>query len=276
VRIARFAKGGEVAYGVVGEAQADGAGAARPVSGAGGLSIIAELRGHPFSPGKGGVQFTGATFPLDDVRLLAPVLPSKVVAVGRNYADHAREMGSEPPAEPVLFLKPSTAVVGHGDPIAYPVKLTQRVDYEGELAVIIGRLCREVPAAQAAEVIFGYTCANDVTARDLQARDGQWTRAKGFDTFCPLGPWIETDADPADLELTTMVNGEVRQQARTSQLLYDVPALVEYVSTVMTLLPGDVLLTGTPAGVGPLEDGDEVSVTIENIGSLRNTVVNRD
>jgi 2-keto-4-pentenoate hydratase/2-oxohepta-3-ene-1,7-dioic acid hydratase in catechol pathway len=276
VRIARFAKGGEVAYGVVGEAQADGAGAARPEPRAGGLSVIAELRGHPFSPGKGGVQFTGATFPLDDVRLLAPVLPSKVVAVGRNYADHAREMGGEPPAEPVLFLKPSTAVVGHGDPIAYPVKLTQRVDYEGELAVIIGRLCREVPAAQAAEVIFGYTCANDVTARDLQARDGQWTRAKGFDTFCPLGPWIETDADPADLELTTVVNGEVRQQTRTSQLLYDVPALVEYVSTVMTLLPGDVLLTGTPAGVGPLEDGDEVSVTIENIGSLRNTVVNRD
>jgi 2-keto-4-pentenoate hydratase/2-oxohepta-3-ene-1,7-dioic acid hydratase in catechol pathway len=276
VRIARFAKGGEVAYGVVGEAQADGAGAARPDPLAGGLSVIAELRGHPFSPGKGGVQFTGATFPLDDVRLLAPVLPSKVVAVGRNYADHAREMGNEPPAEPVLFLKPSTAVVGHGDPIAYPVKLTQRVDYEGELAVIIGRLCREVPAAQAAEVIFGYTCANDVTARDLQARDGQWTRAKGFDTFCPLGPWIETDADPADLELTTVVNGEVRQQTRTSQLLYDVPALVEYVSTVMTLLPGDVLLTGTPAGVGPLEDGDEVSVTIENVGSLRNTVVNRD
>ena len=276
MRIARFAKGGEVAYGVVGEAQADGSGAARPVTGAAGLSVVAELRGHPFSPGKGGVQFTGATFPLEDVRLLAPVLPSKVVAVGRNYADHAREMGGEPPAEPVLFLKPSTAVVGHGDQIAYPVKLTQRVDYEGELAVIIGRLCREVPAAQAAEVIFGYTCANDVTARDLQARDGQWTRAKGFDTFCPLGPWIETDADPADLQLTTEVNGEVRQQARTSQLLYDVPALVEFVSTVMTLLPGDVLLTGTPAGVGPLEDGDEVSVTIENVGSLRNTVVNRD
>src|SRR6202042_1730673 len=147
---------------------------------------------------------------------------------------------------------------------------------EGDLAVIIGRLCREVPAAQAGEVIFGYTCANDVTARDLQARDGQWTRAKGFDTFCPLGPWIETDADPADLQLTTEVNGEVRQQARTSQLLYDVPALVEYVSTVMTLLPGDVLLTGTPAGAGPLEDGDEVSVTIETSGSLRNGVVTRD
>lgn len=269
-----------MAYGVVGEAQADGAGAGQPVAGVGGLTVIAELRGHPFGPGKGSVQFTGATYPLGDVRLLAPVLPSKVVAVGGNYAEHAREMGAEPVpgvnSEPVLFLKPSTAVVGHGEQIAYPVKLTQRVDYEGELAVIIGRLCREVPAAQAAEVIFGYTCANDVTARDLQARDGQWTRAKGFDTFCPLGPWIETDVDPADLQLTTSVNGEIRQRARTSELLHDVPALVEYVSTVMTLLPGDVLLTGTPAGVGPLEDGDEVSVTIEHIGSLTNTVVSRD
>jgi 2-keto-4-pentenoate hydratase/2-oxohepta-3-ene-1,7-dioic acid hydratase in catechol pathway len=275
VRIARFAKGGDVAYGVVGEAQGDGAsggsGTARPDSGL----IIAELRGHPFGPGES-VQFTGTTSPLDDVRLLAPVLPSKVVAVGKNYADHAREMGGEPPAEPVLFLKPSTAVVGPREAIAYPVKLTQRVDYEGELAVIIGRLCREVPAAQAASVIFGYTCANDVTARDLQSRDGQWTRAKGFDTFCPLGPWIETDADPADLAISTSVNGEVRQRARTSQLLHDVPALVEYISTVMTLLPGDVLLTGTPAGVGPLDDGDEVSVTIEGIGTLANKVVTRD
>jgi len=276
VRIARFAKGGDVGYGVVGETRTDGAAgsqsAARP-----GLVVLAELRGHPFGPGKGGVQFTGDTYPLAEVRLLAPVLPSKVVAVGSNYAGSGRETGAEPAGagagEPVLFLKPSTAVVGHGDQIAYPVKLTQRVDYEGELAVIIGRLCRDVPAAQAADVIFGYTCANDVTARDLQARDGQWTRAKGFDTFCPLGPWIETDVDPADLELTTTVNGEVRQQARTSQLLYDVPALVEYVSTVMTLLPGDVLLTGTPAGVGPLTDGDEVSVTIESIGTLTNRVV---
>jgi len=273
VRIARFAKGGDVAYGVVGETQTDGAGqpTARP-----GLAVIAELRGHPFGPGKGSVQLTGDTYPLAEVRLLAPVLPSKVVAVGGNYTGSGREIGAEPGVEPVLFLKPSTAVVGDGDQIAYPVKLTQRVDYAGELAVIIGRLCREVPAAQAADVIFGYTCANDVTARDLQARDGQWTRAKGFDTFCPLGPWIETDVDPADLELSTTVNGEVRQRARTSELLYDVPALVEYVSTVMTLLPGDVLLTGTPAGVGPLEDGDEVSVTIENIGSLTNTVVGRD
>jgi 2-keto-4-pentenoate hydratase/2-oxohepta-3-ene-1,7-dioic acid hydratase in catechol pathway len=279
VRIARFAKGGDVGYGVVGETRTDGAAGSQSADRPG-LAVLAELRGHPFGPGKGGVQFTGDTYPLAEVRLLAPVLPSKVVAVGGNYAGSGRETGAEPGAaaagEPVLFLKPSTAVVGHGDQIAYPVKLTRRVDYEGELAVIIGRLCREVPAAQAAEVIFGYTCANDVTARDLQARDGQWTRAKGFDTFCPLGPWIETDVDPADLELTTTVNGEARQQARTSQLLYDVPALVEYVSTVMTLLPGDVLLTGTPPGAGPLEDGDEVSVTIENIGSLSNTVVGRD
>ena len=164
--------------------------------------------------------------------------------------------------------------------------MSKRVDFEGELALIIGRLCRDVPASQAASVIFGYTCANDVTARDLQERDGQWTRAKSFDTFCPLGPWIETDADPADLELVTSVNGEVRQRARTSQLLQDAAALVAYASSVMTLLPGDVLLTGTPAGVGPfrgvvlgrppLEDGDEVSVTIENIGTLTNPVTSRD
>lgn len=276
MRIARFAKGGDVAYGVVGETQADGSAAGAPA--ASGATVVAELRGHPFGPGRGSVQFTGATYPLDQVRLLAPVLPSKVLAVGGNYPDHAHELAgpAEPAGEPVLYLKPSTAVVGHGAEIAYPVKLTQRVDYGGELAVIIGRLCREVPAAQAAEVIFGYTCANDVTARDLQARDGQWTRAKGFDTFCPLGPWIETDADPADLELSTAVNGEIRQRARTSELLYDVPALVEYASSVMTLLPGDVLLTGTLAGVGPLDEGDEVTVTVQNIGSLSNTVVGRD
>jgi 2-keto-4-pentenoate hydratase/2-oxohepta-3-ene-1,7-dioic acid hydratase in catechol pathway len=164
-------------------------------------------------------------------------------------------------------------VTGPGDAIKYPVKITDRVDYEGELAVIIGRLCRQVPRERAEEVVFGYTCANDVTARDLQARDGQWTRAKGFDTFCPLGPWIETGTNPTDLQLTTTLNGEVRQRARTSELLVDVPALIAYVSQVMTLLPGDVLLTGTPGGVGPLTDGDEVSVTIESIGTLTNRVV---
>jgi 2-keto-4-pentenoate hydratase/2-oxohepta-3-ene-1,7-dioic acid hydratase in catechol pathway len=267
VRIARFAAGDEVSYGVVGAAT--GAGAA-------GELVIAALAGHPFGTGPDAIRLSGVSHRLGDVRLLAPVLPSKVIAIGQNYAEHAREMGGEPPAEPVLFLKPSTAVCGPGDPIRYPVGLTGRVDYEGELAVVIGRLCREVPAGQAGDVIFGYTCANDVTARDLQARDGQWARAKGFDTFCPLGPWIETGADPADLELVTTVNGEVRQRARTSRLLHGVAALVAFASNVMTLLPGDVLLTGTPAGVGPLAEGDEVSVTIESIGTLANPVVRRD
>ena len=261
MRIARFAKGDGVAYGVVeGEA----------------AQTIAELYGHPFGIDPSGVRLTGQRYPLAEVRLLAPVLPSKVVAVGKNYAEHVREMGSELPAEPVLFLKPSTSVTGPGDRIAYPVKLTDRVDYEGELAVIIGRLCRDVPKERAYDVIFGYTCANDVTARDLQLTDGQWTRAKGFDTFCPLGPWMETATDPSDLGITTTVNGEVRQHARTRELLWDVPSLIEYVSAVMTLLPGDVLLTGTPEGVGPLTDGDEVSVTVESIGTLTNKVVIRD
>jgi 2-keto-4-pentenoate hydratase/2-oxohepta-3-ene-1,7-dioic acid hydratase in catechol pathway len=258
VRIARFAKGDGVSYGVVEGEQ-------------GGLTI-AELHGHPFGVDPGGVRLSGYRYPLAEVRLLAPVLPSKVVAVGRNYASHVREMDRDAQGEPVLFLKPSTSVTGPGEAITYPVKLTERVDFEGELAVIIGRLCRGVPPERAEEVIFGYTCANDVTARDLQARDGQWTRAKGFDTFCPLGPWIETGTNPADLGLVTTVNGAVRQRARTSELLWDVPALVAYVSQVMTLLPGDVLLTGTPAGVGPLTDGDEVSVTIESIGTLTNRV----
>ncbi|HEV3381512.1 MAG TPA: fumarylacetoacetate hydrolase family protein [Trebonia sp.] len=263
MRIARFAKGDGVAYGVVeGE------------SGAG--QAIAELYGHPFGIDPAGVRFTGERYPLAEVRLLAPVLPSKVVAVGKNYAGHVREMGGDPPEEPVLFLKPSTSVTGPSDPIAYPVKLTDRVDYEGELAVVIGRLCRDVPKERAEDVIFGYTCANDVTARDLQARDGQWTRAKGFDTFCPLGPWMETGTNSADLGITTTVNGDVRQHARTSELLWDVPSLIAYVSSVMTLLPGDVLLTGTPEGSGPLTDGDEVSVTVESIGTLTNRVAIRD
>jgi 2-keto-4-pentenoate hydratase/2-oxohepta-3-ene-1,7-dioic acid hydratase in catechol pathway len=266
VRIARFARGGDVGYGIV-EDQGNGA-----VGGQG--AMVAELHGHPFGTDPGSLRFTGRRYPVADIRLLAPVLPSKVVAVSDNYqaAASARSAG----AEPVLFLKPSTAVTGPHEPIAYPVKLTERVEHEGVLAVIIGRLCREVPVQRAAEVIFGYACANDVTARDLQERDGQWTRAKGFDSFCPLGPWIETEVDPADLELTTAVNGEVRQRARTSGLLYDVPALIAYISQIMTLLPGDVLLTGTPPGAGPLADGDEVAVTIEGIGTLTNRVVARD
>jgi len=271
VRIARFAHGGDVGYGIVEDVQQDGA--AGTVTGADAdRLVVAELLGHPFGIGDEAIRLTGVRYPLADVRLLAPVLPSKVVAIGRNYADHAAELGNEVPDDPIIFLKPSTAVVGPRDPIVYPAQLSERVDFEGELAVVIGRLCRQVPPERVGEVIFGYTCANDVTARDLHAKDGQWARAKGFDTFCPLGPWIETDVDPADLELTTIVNGEIRQNSRTSLLLHNVTALVAYVTAVMTLLPGDVLLTGTPAGVGPLKDGDEVSVTIERIGTLTNGV----
>ena len=275
MRIARFSRDDTVAYGVVQEAAPDGVASAAIGPDTDGLTI-AELQGHPFGVGTDSVRYTGQSYPVADVRLLAPVLPTKVVAIGKNYADHAREMGGEPPDEPVIFLKPSTSVIGPGDPVARPVKLSERVDFEGELAVVIGRLCRDVPPERVSEVIFGYTCANDVTARDLQAKDGQWTRAKGFDTFCPLGPWIETGLDPADLELTTTVNGEVKQHARTSQLLHDVTAVVCYVTSVMTLLPGDILLTGTPAGIGPLVHGDRVSVAIQGIGALTNPVVDRD
>jgi 2-keto-4-pentenoate hydratase/2-oxohepta-3-ene-1,7-dioic acid hydratase in catechol pathway len=275
MRIARFAVNDDVKYGVVARddvvAGENGTG-----DGTGGQAAdlsIAEIAGHPFAPGTGETKLTGTVYPLANVRLLAPVLPSKVVAIGKNYLEHARETGSEPPAEPLIFLKPSTAVIGPGDAIVRPVHLSKRVDYEGELAIVFGRLCRDVPAARVPEVIFGYTCANDVTARDLQAADGQWARAKGFDTFCPLGPWIETSLDPADVRLTTTVNGEVKQDSRTSLLIHDITTLVTYVTAVMTMLPGDVLLTGTPEGISPLVAGDSVSVSIEGIGALTNRVV---
>ena len=255
MRIARFSAGEEVSFGVVEGEE------------------IAAVAGHPFL---GEVRFTGERHSLVDVRVLAPILPSKVIAIGKNYLDHALEMGDEPPAEPLIFSKPSTAIIGPGEAIHYPEKLTQHVDFEGELAIVIGRLCREVPVSRAKEVIFGYTCANDVTARDLQKRDGQWTRAKGFDTFCPLGPWINTDLDASDLEITTTVNGEVKQNSRTSKLIHRIPELIAYVTQVMTLLPGDVILTGTPEGVGPLTIGDSVTVSIEGIGDLTNRVVARD
>ncbi|HLZ38271.1 MAG TPA: fumarylacetoacetate hydrolase family protein [Mycobacteriales bacterium] len=257
MRIARYAVDGDPASG--------------PAFGIVEGDSVARISGHPFAP----FTFTGERHPLTDVRLLAPLLPSKVLGIGKNYADHAAEMGGEIPPEPLVFLKPSTTVCGPGDPIVHPAPLSERVDYEGELAVVIGRLCRDVPRDRAYDVVLGYTCGNDVTARDLQARDGQWTRAKGFDTFCPLGPWIETDLDPSDLRVTTRVNGELRQDASTALLVHDVPALVAYATAVMTLLPGDVILTGTPAGVGPLVVGDEVSVTVDGIGTLTNRVVSR-
>jgi len=214
---------------------------------------------------------TGQAVPVQDVRLLAPVLPSKVVAVGKNYAEHAAEMGGDVPEEPVIFLKPSTSVIGPGDAIPYP-SISTRVDHEAELALVIGRLARSVLAEDAGRFILGFTCANDVTARDLQHRDGQWARAKGFDGFCPLGPWIETELDPSDLAVECRVNGEVRQSARTSQLAFGPNELVEFVTRVMTLLPGDVILTGTPAGVGPLAIGDKVEVEVEGVGILENEV----
>jgi 2-keto-4-pentenoate hydratase/2-oxohepta-3-ene-1,7-dioic acid hydratase in catechol pathway len=206
------------------------------------------------------------------VRLLSPVIPSKVVAVGRNYLEHAEEMGGQVPEEPVIFLKPSTAVIGPGDPIPYPPS-SRRVDHEAELGVVIGRLARHVRLEESGKFILGYVCANDVTARDLQQKDGQWTRGKSFDGFCPLGPWVETEIDPSDLAVECRVNGETRQAARTSQLAFGPGELVAFISSVMTLLPGDVILTGTPAGVGPLAVGDRVEVEVEGIGVLANEVM---
>jgi len=212
---------------------------------------------------------TGEIVPLDDVHLLAPVLPSKLVCLARNYAEHAAEWGLDVPEEPILFLKPSTAVIGPNDPIQL-LPISRRVDYEGELAVVIGRIARDVRAEDASKYILGYSCANDVTLRDLQKKDDQWARAKGFDGSCPLGPWIETDLDPTDVMLRTRMNGEVRQQASTTQMIFGVATIVEYITAFMTLLPGDVILTGTPEGVGPLANGDVVEVEVEGVGVLRN------
>lgn len=214
---------------------------------------------------------TGEEVPLDDVRLLAPVLPSKLVCVGKNYAAHAAEFGMEVPEEPLLFLKPSTAVIGPGDAIRL-LPVSKRVDYEGELAVVIGRLARDVRTEDAYRYILGYTCANDVTLRDLQHTNDQWTRAKGFDGSCPLGPWIETELDANDVRVETRLNGEIRQGGQTSDMVFGVATLIEYITGFMTLLPGDVLLTGTPEGVGRLAAGDVVEVEVEGVGSLSNPV----
>ncbi len=232
---------------------------------------VALLSSHPFGP----FEPEGRVLPLADVRLVAPVLPSKIVAVGRNYAEHAREMGNEVPTAPMIFLKPSTSVIGPGEPILLPWQ-SEQVEHEAELGVVIGRLCRDVPQERVAEVILGYTCANDVTARDLQRTDGQWGRAKGFDSFCPIGPWIETDVELDDAAVECRVNGVVRQSGSTGDMVRDVAELVASISSVMTLLPGDLILTGTPAGVGPIVAGDQVSVSIDGIGTLTNPVIDRD
>jgi 2-keto-4-pentenoate hydratase/2-oxohepta-3-ene-1,7-dioic acid hydratase in catechol pathway len=233
-------------------------------------TVAREIAEHPF----GTPTFTGRQWPLADVRLLAPILASKVVCMGKNYAAHAREMGGEAPEDPVIFLKPNTAIIGPNVAIQLPAD-AHPVHHEGELVAVIERPCKDVPAAKAADFILGYTIANDVSARDQQKKDGQWMRAKGHDTFCPVGPWIETAVDPADLDLRTEVNGVVRQDSNTSLLLHDVGAIIEWVSAVMTLLPGDLILTGTPEGVGPIEDGDTVSITVDGIGTLTNPVVRK-
>jgi len=220
----------------------------------------------------GRLQRGAAVAPLDKVRLLAPCQPSKVVAVGLNYRDHAAETHNVLPAEPLLFLKPLTSVIGPDEAIVCPA-MSQQVDYEAELAVVIGRRARQVSAGEATGYVLGYTCANDVTARDIQQRERHNSRAKSFDTFCPLGPWIVTNVCPDDLAIQCRVNGVLRQDSRTSQLVFGVPALVSFISQVMTLLPGDVVLTGTPAGIGPLAPGDVVEVEIEGVGVLRNPVI---
>lgn len=234
---------------------------------------IAQISGDPVA---GPVQYTGARVDLDAVRLLSPVIPrSKVVGVGRNYAAHAAELGNEVPAEPLLFLKPNTSVIGPDEAIVRPTACHE-LHHEGELAVVIGRICKGVPVERVQEVVFGFTVANDVTARDLQNSDGHWTRAKGSDTFCPLGPWMVTHfslAEASDLGIRTRVDGELRQDGRTALMIRPIADLVSYVSSFMTLLPGDVLLTGTPAGVGTIEPGQRVEVEIEGIGTLANTVV---
>ncbi|MEU4550492.1 fumarylacetoacetate hydrolase family protein [Micromonospora violae] len=264
MRIARFAHAKGMSFGAV-----EGEPGAGPEA-----LTIAEIEGHPF----GNLTFSGARWALSDVRLLSPILPSKVVCVGRNYADHAAELGNDVPKEPLLFLKPSTSVIGPRDAIRLPI-FSKQVEHEAELAVVIGAPgARRADRAAAERAIFGYTCANDVTARDLQRSDGQWTRAKGFDSFCPIGPWITTGLDVSDLEIRCEVGRnpeemEVRQLGRTKDMVFDVPGLVSYISHVMTLLPGDVVLTGTPAGVSPLVEGDTVTVRIDGIGELTNPVV---
>ncbi|WP_270888561.1 fumarylacetoacetate hydrolase family protein [Pedococcus sp. 5OH_020] len=258
MRIARYTTGEDPSYGVV--------------EGDPGQEVVAQVQGDPlYQP----IVFTGERVPLEQVRLLAPVIPrSKVIGIGRNYADHAREMGGEPPARPMMFLVPNTAVVGPGDPIVLPAGSSE-VSYEAELAVVIGRIAKDVPPERVPEVVYGYTCANDVTARDWQRDDGQWARAKGFDTSKPLGPWIVTDLDVADLAVRSTLDGETRQDGTTADMVFDVPTLVSYASAAFTLLPGDVILTGTPAGVGLVEAGQRVEVEVEGIGTLTNTFVRR-
>lgn len=262
MRIARFAAGGDPQYGVVELAEDSGR---NP-------DTVSVLTGDPMAMA---VKLTGERKELNGVRLLAPVIPrSKIVGVGRNYAEHAAEMREEVPKTPLTFFKPNTSVIGPGESIIYPA-VSREVSYEGELAVVIGRICKEVPISRVSEVIFGYTVANDVTARDLQRTDGQWARAKGYDTFCPLGPWITTHQgleEVAAIAIRTSLDGQPRQDGNTKDMIFTIPELVAYISSYTTLLPGDVILTGTPSGVGPMLPGQVVSIEVEGIGTLTNSV----
>ncbi|HET8780523.1 MAG TPA: fumarylacetoacetate hydrolase family protein [Agromyces sp.] len=253
MKIARFSHDDHIAFGIVDEEEHE----------------LVVLKADPMFAG---FEPTGERVPLAEAKLLAPVIPrSKVVAVGKNYREHAEEMGGEAPAEPLLFLKPNTSVIGPDDAIVLP-RQSERVEHEGEVAVVIGRITKNVSEADAEDIVFGYTIANDVTARDLQRSDGQWTRAKGFDTFCPLGPVIDTDLDFEHGTIETSVNGERRQQGQLADMVHSVAAIIAYASSVFTLLPGDVILTGTPAGVGPLVAGDTVEVSVSGLGTLSNPV----
>ena len=258
LRLVRFAAQGKIRHGV----SAD--------------NVVRGFLGSPFTQFKRfGRSFAldGSTYKLDEVKLLAPCLPSKIVCLGLNYRTHIEETKLAVPTVPLIFLKPSTAVIGPEDKVILP-RLWRHVDYEGELGVVIGREAKDVPEDKAKEYVIGYTCLNDISERHDQMEDGQWTRAKGYDTFAPIGPCIETKVDADDLKLETRLNGELRQSARTSDLVFGISKLVSFISGIMTLLPGDIIATGTPSGVGQLSPGDVVEVTIEKIGTLRNSVVN--
>jgi 2-keto-4-pentenoate hydratase/2-oxohepta-3-ene-1,7-dioic acid hydratase in catechol pathway len=249
MRLVRFLVQGRIAYGILNNEE------------------VAELDGDGFAS----LSSIRERHRMADVKILAPCVPTKIVAVGLNYRGHARELGMPVPESPILFLKPPTSVIGPGEAIVLPAMST-RVDYEAELGIVIRDRVSRVSPAESRDHILGYTCVNDVTARDLQKKDGQWTRAKSFDTFCPIGPWIQTDLDPGDLLVESYLNGERRQSSRTSQFIFGVDHLVSFISQIMTLEPGDLIITGTPAGIGPMKAGDEVEVRIEGIGSLKNRV----
>ncbi len=252
MRLARFSHNETVGYAVI---EAD---------------QVRVLDGHPM----GELHYTGQVLAFSEVRLLAPIIPSKIICIGKNYREHALEMGTEPPTEPLFFFKPTTSIIGPDDVIRIPTQSSD-VQHESELAIVISRLCKDVPVSRASEVILGYTCANDVTARDLQHRDGQWARSKGFDTFCPLGPWIETQLpNPQSVTIECRLNGAVTQHASAAEMVHSIEEIVSWVSHHITLLPGDVILTGSPAGISQMVAGDVVEVDIAGIGVLRNKVAN--